>query len=114
VAGPVGGSAGAAREFWLADDHRQAPARVVAEAENTEEAFEEAFEAVAAGAGVVLLPAENAEIYQRSDVVCRPVTGLSASRLAVAWRTHDHREAVHVFTDSCVRCLCHTEGAVRV
>ncbi|GAB3444432.1 LysR family transcriptional regulator [Actinophytocola sediminis] len=101
-------SAGAARDFWLANDHRSAPAHVAAEAESTDEAFE----AVAAGVGVVLLPAENAEIYQRSDVVYRPVADLTASQLAVVWRTRDQREAVHVFTDSCVRCLCYPVNGV--
>lgn len=102
-------SAGALREFWLANDHRQEPARVVAEAENAAETFE----LVAAGVGVALLSAENAEISLRSDVVCRPVTGLSPSELAVVWRTRDHREAVRVFADSCARCLCYpADGAL--
>jgi DNA-binding transcriptional LysR family regulator len=93
-------AAGALREFWLANDHRRAPARIAATAETADEAFE----AVASGLGVVLLSAGNAEIYKREDVVCRPVTGLSPSELAVVWRTGDHREAVRVFTDAC--CLC--------
>jgi DNA-binding transcriptional LysR family regulator len=58
----------------------------------------------AAGLGVVLLAAGNAKIYEREDVVCRPVTGLSPSELAVVWRTGDDREAVRVFVDAC--CLC--------
>ncbi|MCW2915845.1 MAG: transcriptional regulator, LysR family [Actinomycetia bacterium] len=93
-------AAGALREFWLANDHRRAPARIAATAETADEAFE----AVASGLGVVLLSAGNAEIYKREDVVCRPVTGLSPSELAVVWRTGDHRKAVRVFTDAC--CLC--------
>lgn len=48
--------------------------------------------------------AGNAQIYQREDVSCRPVTGLSPSELAVVWRTADHREAVRDFIDAC--CLC--------
>ncbi|MEU5695354.1 LysR family transcriptional regulator [Actinosynnema sp. NPDC020468] len=95
-------SAGALRDFWLAADDRPTPARVVAEAENPDESFE----LVAAGVGVVLVPAENAETSPRADVVCRPVPGLAPSRLAVVWRTDDDREAVRVFADSCVRCLC--------
>lgn len=101
-------SAGALRDFWLAADHRQEPARVVAEAENPDESFE----LVAAGVGVVLLPAENAEISQRADIVFRPVLGLSPSRLAVVWRTKDRREAVRVFADSCARCMCYLPGGV--
>jgi hypothetical protein len=48
----------------------------------------------------------NARIDRREDIVTRPVAGLSPGRLAVIWRTDDHREAVRVFTDSCTRCLC--------
>lgn len=101
-------SAGALRDFWLGNDFRTAPARVVAEAENADEALE----AVAAGVGVALLSAENADIYQRSDIVFRPVTGLSPSQLAVVWRTRDRRAAVRIFADSCVRCLCYPVNGV--
>jgi DNA-binding transcriptional LysR family regulator len=93
-------SASGLRDFWLANDHRRAPARIAAEAETAEETFE----AVASGLGVALLAAGNAEIYQREDFVARPVSGLSPSELAVVWRTGDQRQAVRVFVDACCRC----------
>lgn len=96
--------AGPARDFWLAADQRTSPARVAAEAETAEEAFE----AVASGQGVVLLSAGNATIYRRDDVVCRPVSGLAPSELAVVWRTGDDRPAIRVFVESCASCLCVT------
>jgi DNA-binding transcriptional LysR family regulator len=95
-------SAGVLRDYWLATDQRTTPPRVAAEVTTADETFE----AVSSGLGVVLVSAGNAEIYQRADVVCRPVSGLSPSELAVAWRRDDHREAVRVFTEACVRCLC--------
>ncbi|MDT7666987.1 MAG: hypothetical protein QOD04_6543 [Pseudonocardiales bacterium] len=95
-------SAGPLREFWLATDQRSTPARVAAEAATADETFE----AVASGLGVVLLSEGNVAIYQRPDVVCRPVSGLPPSELAVAWRTRDDRDAVRVFAEACVRCLC--------
>jgi DNA-binding transcriptional LysR family regulator len=95
-------SAGPLREFWLATDQRRVPARVAAEAA----ADDETFEAVASGLGVVLLSEGNVTIYQRADVVCRPVGALPPSELAVAWRTGDDRDAVRVFAEACVRCLC--------
>jgi DNA-binding transcriptional LysR family regulator len=95
-------SAGPLREFWLATDQRSTPARVGAEAATADETFE----AVASGLGVVLLSEGNVAIYQRADVVCRPVSGLPPSELAVAWRTRDDRAAVRVFAEACVRCLC--------
>ena len=88
------------REFWLADAHRSRPARVVAEAATADETFE----AVASGLGVVLLASGN--VAQREDVAYRPVIGLPPCELAVVWRASDRREAVRVFVESCVRCLC--------
>jgi DNA-binding transcriptional LysR family regulator len=90
-------SAGPLREFWLAG-----ATKVAAEAETAEETFE----AVASGLGVVLLSAGNVEIYQRDDVVCRPVADLSPSELAVAWRGADRRDAVRIFVNACVGCFC--------
>ncbi len=94
-------SAGPMREFWLATDHRTAPAQIGAEAATADEAFE----AVASGLGVALLAAGNAAIYRRDDVVCRPVPDLPPCRLAVMWRTSDRRRAVRVVADTCCRCM---------
>lgn len=94
-------TAGPLRQFWLAAAERQGPPRIAAEAETAEETFE----AVASGLGVALLAAGNAEIYQRDDVVCRPVAGLSPSRLAVLWRTDDDRKAIQVFTGTFCQCV---------
>ncbi|WAL69486.1 LysR family transcriptional regulator [Amycolatopsis cynarae] len=95
-------SAGPMRDFWLAAAQRKAPPRIAAEAGTAEEALE----GVAAGLGVTLIAAGNAEIYRRDDVVCRPVGGLPPSRLAVVWRAVDERPAVRLFAEACVRCLC--------
>ncbi len=83
-------AAGAQREFWLATAERPAPARVTVEADTAEGAIE----AVASGAGVVLLAEGNARLLARPDVVCRPVADLSPCELAVAWRRGDSRELV--------------------
>jgi DNA-binding transcriptional LysR family regulator len=95
-------TAGPLRRFWLAAEERPAPARVAAEAETAEEIFE----AVASGLGVALLAAGNAEIYRRDDVACRPVTGLSPSRLAVAWRADEDRQVIRTLVEACFQCLC--------
>ncbi|MCO1579197.1 LysR family transcriptional regulator [Crossiella sp. SN42] len=95
-------AAGPQRDFWLGTAHRDRPALIGVEAATAEESFE----AVAAGLGVSLLAAGNVELYQRPEVRCRPVTGLPPAQLAVIWRAEDDREAVRVFADSCVHCLC--------
>ncbi|MCM3885329.1 LysR family transcriptional regulator [Frankia sp. R82] len=93
-------TAGAQRDFWLGAAARRSPAVVAGEAETAEESFE----AVASGSGIALLSAGNAEIYRRDDVVCRPVSGLPPSELAVVWRTVDNRPFVDVFADICRAC----------
>lgn len=95
-------TAGPLREFWLGNDQRPTPAWIVAEVETAEESIE----AVGSGLGVVLLSAGNAEVYQRDDIVCRPVEGLPPSELAVVRRASDDRHTVHVVIDACEQCLC--------
>jgi hypothetical protein len=52
-----------------------------------------------------MLPQARLLLDQRDDVVCRPVTDLSPSQLAVLWRTGDDRKAVQVFTSIFCQCL---------
>jgi DNA-binding transcriptional LysR family regulator len=86
--------AGPLRDYWLALDSRGGrPVRIGAVVSNAEETFE----AVANGAGVALLSAGNAELYQRPDIIARPVSGISGSQLAVIWATGDARAAVRDF-----------------
>jgi DNA-binding transcriptional LysR family regulator len=93
-------SAGPMRDFWLALDHRTSSPSIAAEATTSDEAYE----IVAAGEGVLLQPAGSCSIHQREDVVHRPVIGLPPARLAVVWRSGDHRAAVRVVTDACFHC----------
>lgn len=88
-------AAGELRDFWLANDQRPSdrPARIAAEVDNAEETFE----LVASGAGIVLLSAGNARIYQRPGVTTIPVIDLDPSQLAVARRADDRRPAVRAF-----------------
>jgi len=93
-------SAGELRDFWLAVDQRPPhhPPHVAAEAGSAEESLE----LVAAAVGVVLLSAGNARIYQRPDVCCVPVAGLTPSELAVARRRDDRRHPVRDFVAAAV------------
>ncbi len=91
-------SAGPLRDHWLATDQRQGhPVRIGAEVHNADETFE----AVSNCLGIVLVSAGNAAIYRRDGVVCRPVRNLTPSKLAVAWRTDDHRVAISDFVEAC-------------
>ncbi|MEM7273958.1 MAG: LysR family transcriptional regulator [Actinomycetota bacterium] len=83
-------SAGALREHWLANDHRDQPAAVAATAHSAEEAME----AVAAGIGSALISSGNAELYARADVAFVPVDDLAPAELAIVWRSDDERPVV--------------------
>jgi DNA-binding transcriptional LysR family regulator len=89
VALPV--AAGPLRDHWLAIDARGGrPPRIGAEAATPDEAFE----AVAAGHGVVLLAEGNAQLYRRPGIVSRRVLDLQPSELAIVWRRADRRPAI--------------------
>jgi DNA-binding transcriptional LysR family regulator len=92
-------SAGALRDFWLANDARDGPpARVVGEVTSADETFE----IVASGSALVLLAGGNALVYARPGIVCLPVNGLRPARLAIAWRHDDRRLAVAAFVQACL------------
>jgi DNA-binding transcriptional LysR family regulator len=81
-------ASGALRDYWLASDERRGhPVLIGAEISSTEETVE----ALAAGLGVCLIAAGNASLVTRDGVVVRPVSGLSPSRLVLAWRRGDDR-----------------------
>ncbi len=46
---------------------------------------QDAIETVAAGTGVVVVPMSVARLFQRKDVVTRPVTDLAPSTIALVW-----------------------------
>lgn len=93
-------SAGVLRDYWLALDGRAGrPARIGAEAASADETYE----ALVDGRGVVLLAAGNAPLLTRGGVVTRPVRGVSASRLALAWRAGERRPLVRAYAQACRR-----------
>ncbi|MFE3450059.1 LysR family substrate-binding domain-containing protein [Nonomuraea sp. NPDC059194] len=84
-------SAGLLRDHWLATDERGGRPPVVC---TTVTNAEETFAALESGDTIVLLAAGNAEIYRRPAIMTIPVTGLSPSVLALAWRPGDHRSTI--------------------
>ncbi|MUN38711.1 LysR family transcriptional regulator [Actinomadura litoris] len=90
-------SAGPLRDHWLATDERGGrPPLVCATVTNAEETFA----ALESGIGVVLLAAGNAEIYRRPGIRTIPVTDLSPTELALAWRPGDHRSTIRALLES--------------
>ncbi|MFD1934639.1 LysR family transcriptional regulator [Nonomuraea mangrovi] len=73
---------GSWRDYWMGNDAREgSTARVGAVARNTDEWLT----AIANGYGISLTPAASARFYRRPGVTYRPVTGISPSRVGVAW-----------------------------
>ena len=95
---------GPLRDFWLAIDARDGRAPVIgAEIASTEEALE----ALAAGLGICLIAAGNATLIARDGISVRPVTGLSASALVLAWRADDSRPLLQSLRDSVTAAVRH-------
>ncbi|MEU5980138.1 LysR family transcriptional regulator [Streptomyces sp. NPDC047315] len=86
------------RDFWLAADEREGrPVRIGAVTDQPDDWLS----AIANGYGVALAPASAARFYARPGVTYRPVTGVSPSRVGVAW-AHDGGPAVQDFVRCCL------------
>lgn len=87
-------AAGPLRDHWLALDARGGREPLIGAEIST---ADETYEALVDGRGVCLLATGNAPLLTRGDVVARPVRGIAASRLALAWRADDHNPLVHAY-----------------
>ncbi|MEO3872165.1 LysR family transcriptional regulator [Nonomuraea sp. B12E4] len=88
------------REWWLATDERDGrPVSVGAVTDQPDDWLS----AIANGYGVALAPASAARFYARPGVVYRPVSGVSETRVAVAWTpADDTNPAVRDFVRCCM------------
>jgi DNA-binding transcriptional LysR family regulator len=94
---------GAWRDYWVGADERDGrPVRIGAVTGQPDEWLS----AIANGYGVALAPESAARYYARPGVTYRPVTGVSASQVAVAWAPAD--DADPVVQDFVRCCLEHT------
>jgi len=57
----------------------------------------QAVSVVASGSGIVVVPMSVARLHHRKDVVHRPVTGVAASRVGLAWRVDDDDPRIEDF-----------------
>ena len=87
-------SAGPLRDYWLAPEARGGREPVIGAVIHNPD---ETYEALVDGRGVCLVALGNAPLLTRGDVVTRPVTDVSPSRLALAWRADDDRELVGAY-----------------
>ncbi|MGF6885708.1 DNA-binding transcriptional LysR family regulator [Nocardia sp. GAS34] len=89
------------RDYWLATDERDGhEVRIGAVARNPDEWLT----AIANGYGVSLTPEATARFYQRPGVAYRPVTGVSPSRVGVAWApADDNNPVVGGFVRACLQ-----------
>ncbi|WP_405447457.1 LysR family transcriptional regulator [Streptomyces achromogenes] len=88
------------RDHWLATDEREGhPVRIGAVTDQPDDWLS----AIANGYGIALAPASAARFYARPGITYRPVTGVSPSRVAVAWAAaHDADPVVQDFVRCCL------------
>ncbi|PNE40362.1 LysR family transcriptional regulator [Streptomyces noursei] len=105
VAAPA--ETGGWRDHWLAADEREGrPVRVGAVTDQPDDWLS----AIANGYGIALAPESASRFYARPGVTYRPVTGVSPSRVAVAWAPADDTNAV---VQDFVRCCRDSLGQAR-
>src|SRR5215472_8533790 len=79
------------RDYWLATDERQGhPVRIGAVTDQPETWLT----AIANGDGIALAPQSAARYYARPGITYRPVTGISPSKVCIAWSPANDTNAV--------------------
>lgn len=98
VAAPA--ESGPWRDYWLAADERAGhPVRIGAVTDQPDDWLN----AIANGYGIALAPESAARFYARPGIVYRSVTGVSPSRVAVAWTpADDDNPVVQDFVNCCL------------
>ncbi|MVU75893.1 LysR family transcriptional regulator [Nocardia sp. ET3-3] len=95
---------GAWRDYWLAADEREGhPIRIGAVADRTDDWLN----AIANGYGIALAPESSTRFFARPGIVYRPLTGVTPTRVGVAWRPA--QDADPVVADFLRSCLAHRE-----
>ncbi len=95
---------GAWRDHWPAADEREGrPVRVGAVTEQPDDWLN----AIASGYGIALAPESAARFYARPGIAYRPATGVSPTRVGVAWAPADDRNPV---VQDFVRCCLDLAG----
>lgn len=93
------------RDYWLATEERDGhPVRIGAVTEQPDEWLS----AIANGYGVALTPESSTRFYARPGVTYRPVIGVSASQVGVAWAASDDTNPV---IQDFVRCCLDTRAS---
>jgi DNA-binding transcriptional LysR family regulator len=90
------------RDWWLATDEREGhPVHIGAVTETGQP--DDWLTAIASGYGVAFAPESATRYYARPDIVYRPVTGVSPSRVGVAWPpAADNDPVVQDFVRCCL------------
>ncbi|MFD4977297.1 LysR family transcriptional regulator [Streptomyces sp. NPDC058424] len=85
------------RDFWLGVEHRDGHAvRIGAEVSTVDECLE----AVLTGRGIAFTQSSSQRYYARPGLAFVPVSGLSGSTVAIAWRQDDSTPLVHEFVSA--------------
>lgn len=90
-------SAGPLRDYWLATAQRNGRAPVIGAVITSPD---ETYEALVDRRGVCLIAEGNAPSLLRGGVTTRPVRGLPACQLALAWRRADPNPLIRAYADA--------------
>ncbi|WP_194912112.1 LysR family transcriptional regulator [Catenulispora rubra] len=94
---------GAWREYWLGGEDVTGPGGTPVRIGAVVTQPDEWLAAIGNGDGVALAPESASRFYPRPGLVFRPVDGISASTVAVAWRVGEDADlAVQEFVSCCV------------
>jgi DNA-binding transcriptional LysR family regulator len=99
-------SAGPLRDYWLAIDQRGDSSPVIGAIITSPD---ETYEALVDGRGICLLAHGNAPSLMRGDVVTRPVRGMPACTLALAWRAGDPNPLIRTYADAARQVVQHLD-----
>ncbi|MBO1417988.1 LysR family transcriptional regulator [Streptomyces sp. FH025] len=88
------------RDYWLAADEREGhPVRIGAVVDQPDDWLS----AIVNGYGIALAPESTARFYARPGITYRPVSGVTPSRIGVAWAPEDDgNPVVRDFVDCCL------------
>jgi DNA-binding transcriptional LysR family regulator len=101
-------SAGPLRDYWLAIEQRGGRTPNIGAVITSSD---ETYEALVDGRGICLVAAGNAPSLTRGGVITRPLSGVPACTLALAWRKGDGNPLIRTYADAAAKVAGVSAGA---
>ena len=101
-------TAGPLRDYWLAIDRRDGRRPNIGAVITSSD---ETYEALVDRRGICLVAAGNAPSLTRGGVIARPLSGVPACTLALAWRRDDHNPLIRTYAEAAAKVAGLSVGA---